>query len=109
MASPAILETRKYTTGLRAHRISTLAAAIPFSIYTWGLARRWPLESAAQTIIVGGIWLVPRIAFEAGFWHYVAKHPWAELIADCDLRQGRIGLLLLLWLFALPYVGHRLA
>jgi hypothetical protein len=100
---------KKHATALHAHQISTLTAAILFSIYTWAIERRWPLESAAQAIMVGGIWLLLTIAFEAGFGHFVAKHPWAELVADYDLRQGRVWLLLLLWLFALPYICHRLA
>jgi hypothetical protein len=99
---------KKYTTQLRAHQISTLTAAILFAIYAWAIARRWPLESVAQAIVVGGIWFVLTIGLEAGFGHYVAKHPWADLASDYDLRQGRVWLLLLLWLFALPYVVFRL-
>jgi len=100
---------KKYTTELRAHQISTLTAAVLFSLYAWLLERRWPLESSAQGIAVGGIWFVLTIAFEAGFGHFVFKHPWAELGEAYDLRRGRVWLLLLLWLFALPSVFYLLA
>ena|ERR1035437_6540290 len=100
---------KEFTTPLRAHQISTLTAAILFAFYVWALVRRWPLESAARAILVGGIWLLLTVAFEFGFGHYIAKHSWADLAADYDLRQGRVWLLLLLWLFALPTVFFRLS
>ena len=100
---------KKLTTPLRAHQISTLTAAILFAFYAWALARSWPLESAAQSLSVGGIWLLLTIAFEFGFGHYVARHSWSDLAADYDLRQGRVWLLLLLWLFALPTVFYCLS
>ena len=100
---------KKLTTPLRAHQISTLIGAILFAFYAWVIARRWPLESATQAILVGGIWLLLTITFEFGFGHYVAKHSWTDLAADYDLRHGRVWLLLLLWLFALPTVFYRLS
>ena len=99
---------KKYTTELRAHQISTLTAAIIFSIYAWTIERRWPLESAAQAVLAGSIWLLLTIVFEVVFGYFVAKNTWAKLVADYDVRHGRVWSLLLLWLFALPYVWHRL-
>jgi hypothetical protein len=100
---------KKRTTPLRAHQISTLTAAIFFAFYVWALTRRWPLESAAQSLLVGGIWFLLTIAFEFGFGHYVARHSWSDLAADYDLCQGRVWLLLLLWLFSLPSIFYRLS
>jgi len=99
---------KEFTTPLRAHQISTLTAAILFAFYTWAIARRWPLESVVQALLVGGIWFLLTIGFEVGFGHYVARHSWADLAADYDLREGRVWLLLLLWLFALPSIFYRL-
>ena len=98
----------KYLTTLRAHQLSTLTAAILFSIYAWVIERHWPLESAAQAILVGGIWLVLTIAFEFVFGYYVAKHSWAKIVAAYDLRKGQVWPLLLLWLFVLPSLVRRL-
>jgi hypothetical protein len=100
---------KKFTTSLRAHQISTLTAAIFFAFYVWAIARHWALESAAQAILVGGIWFLLTIGFEVGFGHYVAKHSWSDLAADYDLRRGRVWPLLLLWLFALPSIFYRLS
>jgi len=100
---------KKYTTELRAHQISTLTAAILFASYTWVVERRWPLESATQALLVGGIWLFLTVTFEVIFGRYVAKHPWTQLIADYDLRRGRIWSLLLVWLFVLPCLCHGLS
>jgi len=99
---------KKYATELRAHQISTLTAAILFASYTWVVERRWPLESAAQALGIGGIWLFLTVAFEVIFGRYVAKHSWSQLIADYDLRRGRVWPLLLLWLFVLPFLCHGL-
>jgi len=99
----------KHTTELRAHQISTLSAAILFAIYVWVIARRWPLQSPAQAIMVGGVWFMLTIAFELLFGHFVARSSWAKLAADYKLHRGRLWPLLLLWLFALPYICYRLA
>jgi type VI protein secretion system component VasK len=96
----------KYLTELRAHQLSTLAAAILFSIYAWAIEHHWPLESAAQAIMVGAIWFVLTIAFEIVFGRYVAKHSWAKIVAAYDLRKGQVWPLLLLWLFVLPSLVH---
>ncbi len=99
---------KRYVTELRAHQISTLIGAVLFTIYTWALSLRWPLESAEQAFIVGAIWLVLTIAFEVLFGHFVAKFTWRKLAMDYNLLKGRVWVLILLWLLVLPYVVHRL-
>ena len=38
------------------------------------------------------------VTFEFGFGHYVAREPWAKLLADYDVRRGRIWRVVPLWL-----------
>ena len=98
---------QRYVTELRAHQISTLIGAGLFTIYTWALSLRWPLESTAQAFAIGAIWLVLTIAFEFLFGHFVAKVTWRKLTMDYHLLKGRVWVLILLWLFVLPYLVRR--
>jgi hypothetical protein len=94
----------RYCGELRAHQISTLSAAILFTAYTWALSLRWPLASAGPALLVGIIWLLMTIAFEIGFGHFVAKFTWRRLAMDYNLLKGRVWVLLLAWVLALPSV-----
>ena len=51
--------------------------------------------SPREALTIGVAWLLCAIAFEFGFGHYVDGLPWSRLLADYDLSQGR--LLLLVW------------
>lgn len=94
----------KYFAELRAHQISTLSGGLLFTIYTWALSWRWPLESGREALIVGAIWLGLTVAFEVVFGRFVAGHPWQRLALDYNVRKGRVWVLLLLWLLVLPSV-----
>ena len=74
-----------------------------FAIYTWALSLRWPLASNAQAFVIGAIWVALTIAFEFLFGHFVAKATWRKLAEDYNLLKGRVWVLILLWLLALPY------
>jgi uridine phosphorylase len=74
-----------YMSDLRAHQISTLTAILLFGIYIWALTRIWKLESAAQALVVGLIWLGLTVAFEFLFGHFAAGHPWRRLLQDYNL------------------------
>ena len=89
---------------LRAHQLSTLSAAILFTAYTWALSLHWPLPSAEQAILAGVIWFFLTIAFEISFGHFVVKFTWRRLAMDYNLLKGRVWVLLLIWVMALPYV-----
>ncbi len=92
---------------LAAHQIGTLAAcAAAFALIVLFVRWRQPTETQAWTI--GVLWLGMCLAFEFGFFHYVAGRPWSELLRDYDLLHGR--LLLLLWVTTLvgPWAALRL-
>ncbi|HYH90108.1 MAG TPA: hypothetical protein VEX67_12795 [Solirubrobacteraceae bacterium] len=83
---------------LTAHQISTAGALGLFAGYFELLARRWPLPSTRQALEVGTAWLALTVAFEFGFGRYVAHTAWRELLADYDLRKGRLWPLVLAWI-----------
>ncbi|MGA7982466.1 MAG: hypothetical protein WCA32_19870, partial [Chromatiaceae bacterium] len=72
------------------------------------LMRRRRPSSAGQAWAVGLAWLALTVAFEFGFGHYVAGHPWASLLADYDLTSGKLWALILVWIAVAPYLFYRL-
>ena len=83
---------------LRAHQIGTLLACAAVFLVIF-LTLPWLRPTSLQALGIGALWLGMALAFEFGFFHFVAGRPWSELLADYDLGAGR--LLILLWLTTL--------
>lgn len=90
-----------------AHQLSTLSAIGLFAGYFALLARRRPLDSTREALEVGLAWLALTVAFEFGFGRGVAHTSWDELLADYDLRKGRLWPLVLAWIALGPAVMQR--
>lgn len=99
---------RKYWDDLLAHQISTITGIGLFSLYIWGLAQLWKLNSPQQALIIGLIWLLMTIAFEFLFGHYVVKQPWSALLADYNILKGRLWILVPIWITIAPWLFYRL-
>lgn len=99
----------KFVGELAAHQISTFTGIIFFGLCIWGLSKLWPLESPGQAIVIGTIWLVLTVAFEFLFGHYFMGHPWSKLLRDYNLLEGRLWVLILLWIGIAPYLFYRLS
>ena len=87
---------------LRAHQLSTLTAIGLFAAYFDVLSRHVPLPSRRAALEVGAAWLALTVAFEFGFGRLVAHESWEDLLADYDLRAGRLWPLVLLWIAVGP-------
>lgn len=59
-------------------------------------------RSRTDAIVIGTIWLACTLAFEFLAGHYLFRKPWAELLADYDLRRGRIWVAVLVVTLAAP-------
>lgn len=94
---------------LRAHQISVATGIILFGLYVWILSLRWKIGSAAQAVAIGLIWLALTVTFEFLFGHYVMHHPWSKLLHDYNILEGRLWLLVLLWITIAPYVFYKLS
>ena len=96
---------------LTAHQLSTASAIALFAGYFEWLARRHPLASTREALEVGTAWLALTVAFEFGFGRGVAHTSMDELLADYDLRRGRLWPLVLAWIALGPAVvrAHRAA
>lgn len=97
----------KHLSALRAHQVSTVIGVVLFGFYIWGLTYVWPIASVGQALAIGFIWLGLTVAFEFIFGHYVAGHPWSQLLADYDLRTGHIWTMVLIWITIAPFVFYR--
>jgi uncharacterized BrkB/YihY/UPF0761 family membrane protein len=93
---------------LRAHQVSTLSGVILFGLYIWLLSRQWHLESSQQAFLVGVIWLLMTVGFEFLFGHFVAGHSWNRLLHDYNIFEGRLWVLILIWITIAPYCFYRL-
>lgn len=92
---------------LAAHQLSTAAGVVLLGGVIRLFCRLVPLASRAQALLVGLFWAGLTIAFEFLFFHYVGGHSWAALLANYDLLNGRVWVVLLLWIAAAPSVFFR--
>ncbi|HEU4647502.1 MAG TPA: hypothetical protein VFS33_00470 [Gemmatimonadales bacterium] len=91
-----------------AHRVSTLllCALILLAVsLTIGWLRPTTLRSA---LTVGGLWVVLTLAFEFLAGHYLFGRPWEVLLADYDVRAGRIWVLVLIVTLLAPAWAGRM-
>src|SRR4051812_36179821 len=77
-----------------AHVVGTLAfIAVLLGITTVFVRRIRPRCSLLDLWLVGLLWLALTLAFEFLFFHYAAGKPWEVLLADYNVLQGRIWVL----------------
>ena len=93
---------------LLAHQLSTVYGITLLGVVIGAYAWRWPFPTPAAAWRAGFLWLTLTVAFEFLFFHYVAGHAWAELLANYDLSGGRIWVVLLAWIAVAPALFRRL-
>lgn len=98
----------KHMTELAAHQLSTVCSILLLGGVMWGYIRRHLPSSSLQAIAIGLWWMVLTVAFEFLFFHYAGGHSWSELLANYDIRKGRIWVCVLAWLALAPYVFYRI-
>ncbi|MFW6055770.1 MAG: hypothetical protein ACOC9B_00460 [Chloroflexota bacterium] len=79
-----------------AHYLSTIILCAVILVGSYVLVKLQALEKASVLLQVGIIWLVATVIFEFIFGHYVVGHPWDRLLADYNVLQGRVWVLVLL-------------
>ena len=83
--------------------LSALIMAVAFITVSW-LKPATP----AQAATVAALWVLLTVTFEFGFGHFVAGKPWTFLLADYNVLQGRLWLLVPVTVAAAPYLTARL-
>jgi hypothetical protein len=94
----------RFLTELRAHQVSSLTAIILFGMYVTALEYLWPLGSASEAWTVGALWLALTLGFEFLAGHYLFGNSWEKLLHDYNILAGRVWILVLLWISAVPYL-----
>jgi len=86
-----------------AHVLGSVGVAVVFAALILALAP-WvvPDLDARRLLVLGGGWTLATVGFEFGFGRWVMGHPWSRLLADYDLRRGRIWVLVLLVILLMP-------
>ena len=90
-----------------AHVVGTLAfVAVLLGVTVAFVRRIRPRCSLTDLWLVGVLWLALTLAFEFLFFHYAAGKSWEVLLADYNVLQGRIWVLVpLTELFGPPLIG----
>ena len=83
---------------LAAHQISTVVLIILLAGYLWILSRIWPIKSAAQAWIIGGMWFLMTEAFEFGMG-VIAGDSWTRLLQAYNVPAGQV------WIVEPPPAG----
>ena len=64
------------------------------------------LASTADALRVGALWVAMTMAFEFLAGHYLFGNSWERLLADYNILQGRIWILVLVVTFVAPLVAR---
>jgi len=92
------------------HVMSTITFICILFAVSYLLFRKVDMEYTQRNLVVVGIlWLVLTILFEFGFGHFVMGNSWEKLLADYNLLQGRVWVLVPIATLFLPWLnGHYL-
>ncbi len=91
---------------LAAHQISTVVLIVLLAGYIWFLSRIWPIKSAVQAWIIGGMWFLMTEAFEFGMGLF-AGDSWTTLLHAYNISAGQVWIFIPLWVLVGPYVFFR--
>ncbi len=94
----------KHMSELAAHQLSTVTSVLSLGAVIWLFVRFYSPSSARQAITIGLAWAALTLAFEFLFFHFVGGHSWSELLANYNIFEGRVWVVVLLWVAAAPYV-----
>jgi hypothetical protein len=85
-----------------ARALSTLSLSAMILLATWYTVTWIGPHTTGRALLVGLLWLLLTLAFEFLAGHYLFHKPWSTLLADYDLRRGRIWIMVLVITFAAP-------
>jgi len=93
---------------LTAHQISTFTGIILFGLYVWFLTHKWKIATTGQALMIGLIWLSLTVFFEFLFGYFVMKNPWSTLFHDYNILEGRLWVLVLVFITLSPLIFYKL-
>lgn len=93
---------------LTAHQSSSVSSVLLLGVVTWGYVCLYPPASHREAVLIGLPWMILTIAFELVILHYVGSPSWLALFANYNVLEGRVWVVVLLWLATAPYSFIRL-
>jgi len=88
------------------HVISTIILVCVILVVTYLFLSVIKIDyTVTDLLLVGALWLVMTVLFEFVFGHYVIGHPWAKLLADYNILEGRVWILVLIATFLAPLLA----
>jgi hypothetical protein len=94
---------------LRARQIGVFIGSARILMIASLTARWLQARTTASQVLVGSLWLVLTLAFEAGLGRLVLRYSWERVVSDSDLRRGGLLPVGLLVLVLAPWLSSRLA
>lgn len=88
------------------HVVSTISLSV-LILATATASIDW-IAPGGQIVSLGLYWLTLTLAFEFLAGHYLFGNPWARLLEDYNVAQGRIWILVLVVTMFAPAIGARL-
>lgn len=89
-----------------AHQVSTIFLIILFTFYFLVVFKKYPIASKSEAIKVGVLWMLLTLIFEFSFGFY-RDLSLSELLADYNLSDGRLWILVPLWLLIAPSIFYK--
>ena len=87
-----------------ARQLASLTGVALVLIVSWWFVRRSPSATTTQLRRVGAAWLLATLAFEFLFGRFVSGQSWTTLLADYDVRRGRLWPLILVSVLFGPWL-----
>src|SRR5687768_169984 len=89
------------------HVVSTVTLSILIFGVGWLMSGWLDIASAAEAWLLGAVWLILTIAFEFLGGHFLFGAAWSKLLADYNLAQGRIWILVVIVTVLTPAIVFR--
>jgi len=88
-----------------AHQLGTILYLIVQFIIIYLFIRKIRIKDVKTLLGIGFFWLVITIIFEFIFGHFVMGNSWQKLLADYNLLNGRLWVLVLINNLAAPLIS----
>lgn len=88
--------------GYVGHVISSVTLSLLILLVAWCTIRWIGPTTTGAAWQVGALWLLMTIGFEFVAGHYLFGNPWSKLLADYNVREGRVWIIVLIATLAAP-------
>jgi hypothetical protein len=91
-----------------AHQLGTILYLIVQFIIIYFFIKKMKRKDVKTLLGIGIFWVVITVIFEFLFGHFVMSYPWEKLLADYNLFNGRLWVLVLINNIAAPFFSRKI-